>query len=73
MTPEEADYEYLRSLMLLEHFATGVPVDVDPMVLDRAAAAFRAAEPSAQARKRRTATTRCGTSTHQGRRREGTA
>lgn len=56
MTPEDGDWAVAWSHVFLDCLAKGLPVTIeDPVILDRAAAAFRAAEPSAAARRRRTA------------------
>lgn len=52
-TQEEIDYEFARSLMIVDRLSKGLPIrGLDPVVLDRVAEAFRAAEPSVQARER---------------------
>lgn len=52
-TQTEIDYEFARSLMIVGRLAQGLPITgIDPVILDRAAAAFRAAEPSVEAKRR---------------------
>jgi hypothetical protein len=54
MTAEEGEREAVRGQVIADCLARDIPVKIkDPVILDRAAAAFRAAEPSIEARRRK--------------------